>query len=107
MYRWKETIGDIACRKPLFNIWGYYATHGLGYHEYLQFSEDLGAEPLFCINTGMSHREVVPLDQMGPWSRTPSMPSNTPTAPPTPSGVASAPKTATRAVRNEIPRDRQ
>jgi alpha-L-arabinofuranosidase len=67
MYRWKETIGDIACRKPLFNIWGYSATHGLGYHEYLQLSEDLGAEPLFCINTGMSHREVVPLDQMGPW----------------------------------------
>jgi alpha-L-arabinofuranosidase len=30
-------------------------------------SEDLGAEPLFCINVGMSHREVVPLDQMGPW----------------------------------------
>lgn len=67
MYRWKETIGDVAHRKPLWNIWQYWATHGLGFHEYLQLCEDLGAEPLFCINVGMSHREVVPLDQMGPW----------------------------------------
>jgi alpha-L-arabinofuranosidase len=63
-YRWKTTIGDMAQRKPLWNLWGYWATQGLGYHEYLQLCEDLGAEPLFCINVGMSHKEVVPLDQM-------------------------------------------
>jgi alpha-L-arabinofuranosidase len=67
MYNWKKTIGDIAHRQPLWNIWGYQATHGLGYHEYLQLSEDLSAEPLFCINVGMSHRENIPMDQMGPW----------------------------------------
>jgi alpha-L-arabinofuranosidase len=67
MYHWKNTVGDIAHRQPLWNIWQYNATHGLGFHEYLQLAEDLGAEPLFCINVGMSHREVVPLDQMGPW----------------------------------------
>ena len=67
MYHWKNTIGDIAQRTPLWNIWGYNATHGLGFHEYLQLSEDLGAEPLFCINVGMSHKEVVPMDQMGQW----------------------------------------
>ncbi len=67
MYHWKETLGDIAERKPLDNIWGYQATHGLGYHEYLQLAEDLKAEPLFCINVGMSHRENVPMDQMGQW----------------------------------------
>ncbi|MHC1769340.1 MAG: alpha-L-arabinofuranosidase C-terminal domain-containing protein [Verrucomicrobiia bacterium] len=67
MYKWKETIGDAALRKPLWNIWGYYATHGLGYHEYLQLAEDLGAEPLFCINVGMSHQEVIPMDHMGQW----------------------------------------
>ncbi len=67
MYHWKQTIGDIAQRQPLWNIWQYWATHGLGFHEYLQLSEDLGAEPLFCINVGMSHKEVVPLDQMGQW----------------------------------------
>ena len=65
-YRWKETVGDVAHRKPLYNIWQYQATHGLGYHEYLQMCEDLGAEPLFVINCGMSHTEVVPMDQMGP-----------------------------------------
>lgn len=63
-YQWKDTVGSIDVRKPLFNIWGYYATHGIGYHEYLQLAEDLGAEPMFCINVGMSHRESVPLDRM-------------------------------------------
>jgi len=67
MYHWKYTIGDIAHRQPLWNLWGYWATHGLGFHEYLQLAEDLGAEPVFCINCGMSHKEVVPLDQMGQW----------------------------------------
>lgn len=67
MYNWKKTIGNVDARTPLWNIWGYHATHGLGYHEYLQLSEDLGAEPLFCINAGMSHREIVPMDQMGQW----------------------------------------
>ncbi len=67
MYNWKKTIGDVDARTPLWNIWGYNATHGLGFHEYLQMTEDLGATPLFCINVGMSHREVVPMAQMGQW----------------------------------------
>jgi hypothetical protein len=67
MNHWKNTIGNIDTRIPLWNIWGYNATHGLGYHEYLQLAEDLGAEPLFCINAGISHKEVVPLEQMGQW----------------------------------------
>ena len=66
-YQWKSTIGDVASRTQLENIWNYNATHGLGYHEYLQLAEDLGAEPVFCINVGMSHRESVPLDRMGAW----------------------------------------
>ncbi len=66
-YRWKETIGEPAERRNQYNIWRYYSTHGLGFHEYLQMAEDLGAEPLFVINCGMSHKEVVPLDQMGEW----------------------------------------
>jgi alpha-L-arabinofuranosidase len=67
MNHWKKTIGNIDVREPLWNIWGYFATHGLGYHEYLQLAEDLGAEPLFCVNVGMSHKEVVPLDRMNEW----------------------------------------
>jgi alpha-L-arabinofuranosidase len=64
-YRWKQTIGDPAERRTQFNIWNYHATHGLGFHEYLQMCEDLQAEPLFVINCGMSHRENIPLAQMG------------------------------------------
>src|SRR5208337_568926 len=29
----------------------------LGYHEYLQLCEDIGAEPLYVFNCGMSHEE--------------------------------------------------
>ena len=67
MNHWKNTIGNIDTRTPLWNIWGYNATHGLGFYEYLQLAEDLGAEPLFCINVGMSHKETVPMDRMGQW----------------------------------------
>ena len=67
MNHWKNSIGNIDTRTPLWNIWGYNATQGMGYHEYLQLAEDLGAEPLFCINVGMSHHETVPLDRMGQW----------------------------------------
>ena len=67
MYQWKNTIGNIDSRTSLWNIWGYNATHGLGYHEYLQMAEDLGAEPLFCINAGISHKEVILDDRIGPW----------------------------------------
>jgi alpha-L-arabinofuranosidase len=63
-YRWKQTVGDPSQRRTQYNIWQYHATHGIGYHEYLQMCEDLGAEPLFVINCGMSHREVVPMDKM-------------------------------------------
>jgi alpha-L-arabinofuranosidase len=67
MNHWKKTVGNIDVREPLWNIWGYYATHGLGYHEYLQLAEDLGAEPLFCVNVGMSHKEAVPMERMNEW----------------------------------------
>jgi alpha-L-arabinofuranosidase len=63
-YRWKQTIGNPAERRTQYNIWQYHATHGIGFHEYLELCEDLHAEPLFVINCGMSHREIVPLDKM-------------------------------------------
>ena len=67
MNHWKNTIGELDSRTPLWNIWGYNATHGLGFYEYLQLADDLGAEPLFCINIGMSHKETIPMDRMGSW----------------------------------------
>ncbi len=67
MYHWKTTIGPIDSRTPLWNTWGYNTTQGLGFEEYLQLCEDLGAEPVFAINCGMSLRDSVPLGQMGQW----------------------------------------
>ena len=46
IYDWKGSIGKLEERKPLANLWGYHQTRGLGYHEYFQFCEDIGAEPL-------------------------------------------------------------
>lgn len=46
MYDWKGSVGKLEERKPLSNLWGYHQTRGLGYHEYFQFCEDIGAEPL-------------------------------------------------------------
>ncbi len=63
-YQWKDSIGTPAERVGLDTYWGYSASNGLGYHEYLQYAEDIGAEPLFCAYAGMSHNGVVPMDQM-------------------------------------------
>jgi signal transduction histidine kinase/DNA-binding response OmpR family regulator len=53
IYRWKESIGKLEERKPDFNIWGYHQTKGLGYFEYFQFCEDIGAEPLPILAAGV------------------------------------------------------
>lgn len=66
-YRWKQTIGDVADRRYQYNIWQYWSTNGLGFHEYLQLCEDLGAEPLFVINVGMAHHGIVPMSGMKEW----------------------------------------
>lgn len=53
MYRWKNTIGPLESRVPQRNLWGYHQTAGLGYYEYFQFCEDLGAEPLPVLAAGV------------------------------------------------------
>jgi alpha-L-arabinofuranosidase len=63
--RWKRTIGLPFERWTQPNLWGYHSTNGLGYHEYLQLCESLGADAMFVINVGMSHRDVVPMGEMG------------------------------------------
>jgi len=54
MYNWKNTIGPIEQRKAQRNIWGYHQTTGLGYFEYFQFCEDIGAKPLPVVPAGVS-----------------------------------------------------
>lgn len=54
-----STIGDVASRPGTpGNRWNYGSTDGLGFHEMLLMCEDMGAEPLFVVNPGMSHGDA-------------------------------------------------
>ena len=53
IYRWKNSVGPLEARKPMRNLWGYHQTLGLGYFEYFQFCEDIGAEPLPVLAAGV------------------------------------------------------
>ncbi len=64
-FDWKTTLGKKSGRTPNQCLWGYKCTNGLGYHEFLQWSEDMKSEPLFVVNCGMSHTDIVPMEKMG------------------------------------------
>ena len=67
-FRWERTIGPIEEREGHWNVnWGYRTTDGLGYHDYLQLAEDLGAKPLFVVNVGLWHGGMTPYDSIQPW----------------------------------------
>lgn len=80
-YQWKRTIGPVEQRDLLINRWNdefkhrpapdYFQSFGLGFFEYFQLCEDLGAEPLPILNCGMAcqfnSNELVPLDQLDPY----------------------------------------
>jgi alpha-L-arabinofuranosidase len=81
-YQWKKTIGKPEDRKLIMNRWNvefsgprsavdYYQSYGLGFFEYFQLCEDIGAEPLPILNCGMACQyntgEVVPTDQIDPY----------------------------------------
>lgn len=51
---WKNTIGKPETRKGEWNLWGYHSTNGFGYHEFLQYCEDINAKSMFVCNAGMS-----------------------------------------------------
>jgi alpha-N-arabinofuranosidase len=53
-YRWKDTLGDISVRPGHWSLWGYRNTDGLGYHEFLQLCEDIGADGMYVCNVGLS-----------------------------------------------------
>lgn len=52
--RWKETIGDPMTRRSEWILWNYHTTWGIGYHEFLQFCEDMNADAMFVVNVGLS-----------------------------------------------------
>ena len=67
-FRWERTIGPIEEREGHWNVnWGYRTSDGLGYHEYLQLAEDLGAKPLYVVNVGIWHGGITPYDSIQPW----------------------------------------
>jgi alpha-L-arabinofuranosidase len=69
MYRWKNTIGPVEARPTRRNTWNYNQTFGLGFFEFFQFSEDIGAKPLPVIAAGYDPHTLraAPLDEMQPW----------------------------------------
>ncbi|MHA4896085.1 alpha-L-arabinofuranosidase C-terminal domain-containing protein [Pedobacter sp. PWIIR3] len=80
-YQWKNTIGPVEDRQLIMNRWNtefpfrnapdYFQTFGLGFFEYFQLCEDIGAAALPILNCGMACQfntaEVVPLDQLDPY----------------------------------------
>ncbi len=71
MYRWKSTLGDVWDRPARRNSWNYNQTLGLGYYEYFQFCEDIGAKPLPVISAGFDPHflRMAPVDDMEEWIR--------------------------------------
>lgn len=53
IYHWQHSVGPWKDRKPDRNIWHYHQTRGLGFYEYFQFCEDMGAEPLPVLAAGV------------------------------------------------------
>ena len=63
-YQWKNTIGPVENRPLNKNRWedtfdyryypDYYQSYGLGFYEFFQLSEDIGAEPLPVLSVGLA-----------------------------------------------------
>ena len=83
MYRFKETLGPVEDRRTNWNRWqideyqkegrssaDYFQTYGLGFYEYFQYCEDIGAQPLPILNCGLTcqwHESLtIPMEEMGP-----------------------------------------
>lgn len=83
-YQWKNTIGPVENRPLNTNRWNYtfphkkfsdyYQSYGLGFYEYFQLSEDIGAEPLPVLNCGLSCQfenkdmsQHIPLNKLQPY----------------------------------------
>ncbi len=80
-YQWKKTIEPVEQRQLIINRWNtefahrpapdYFQTFGLGFFEYFQLAEDIGAAPLPILNCGMACQfnsaEVVPVGDLDPY----------------------------------------
>ena len=83
-YNWKNTIGPVENRPLNENRWqytfthrfypDYYQSYGLGFFEFFQLSEDIGAEPLPILSCGLAcqfqNNDIsahVPVGELGPY----------------------------------------
>lgn len=80
-YQWKNTVEAPENRKLLLNRWNdefkhrpapdYFQSFGLGFFEFFQLCEDIGAEPLPILNCGMACQfnsgELASMDQLEPY----------------------------------------
>ncbi len=80
-YQWKKSIGNVEDRKTMMNRWNvefnhkltpdYFQSFGLGFFEYFQLSEDIGAEPLPILSCGMACQyntgELASMDELDPY----------------------------------------
>ena len=84
-YQWKNTIGPVENRPLNQNRWehtfdyryfaDYYQSYGLGFYEFFQLAEDIGAEPLPILSVGLAcqfqnwekESAHVPLNELQPY----------------------------------------
>ena len=84
-YQWKNTLGPVENRPLNGNRWehtfdyryypDYFQSYGLGFFEFFQLSEDIGAEPLPILSVGLScqyqnwedESAHVPMDELKPY----------------------------------------
>ncbi|KAF7307530.1 Glycoside hydrolase [Mycena indigotica] len=67
-WKWNETIGPLESRPGRLADWGYPNTDGLGLLEYLDWAEDLGAEPILGVWDGISTANY---SELSTWSVVP------------------------------------
>ena len=80
-YQWKNSVGPVENRPLNENRWNYtfkhrffpdyYQTYGLGFFEFFQLCDDLGAEPLPVVSCGLAcqfeSKECVAVDDLEPY----------------------------------------
>jgi len=80
-YQWKKSVGNVDDRETKMNRWNvefnhkqtpdYFQSFGLGFFEYFQLSEDIGAEPLAILSCGMACQyntgELAPINELDPY----------------------------------------
>jgi len=65
-FSWQQTLGDLANRPGHPGCWGYRASDGLGLLEFLEWAEDLNAQPVLAVYAGFSLPPKSELVQPGP-----------------------------------------